>query len=81
MVYINGTLIYHKYMECNFVLGLSNVKLHKRDLPIYSNVRERDDKGLSIYTEVRERILIILLIYLNVHLSATNSSECIANKK
>ena len=62
MFSINGNLIYHNYMEYKSMLVLSNVKPHKRDLPIYSNVCERDDQGLSIYPEVRERIPSILSI-------------------
>ena len=76
----NGTMIYQKYMEYKSVLVLYNVKPHERDLPIYSNVRERDHQRLLIYLEVRERILSILLIYFNVHGKATHS-ECIADKE
>lgn len=56
-------MIYKKYVEYKSVLGLSNAKPHERDLPIYSNVHEREYKGLSIYPEVRG--------------SATHSSKCI----
>ena len=63
------------------MLALSNVKPHERDLCIYSNVCERDDQILSIYLEVHEIILSILLIYLDVRGSTTHSSECIVDKK
>ena len=63
------------------MLALSNEKAYERDLPIYSNVCERDDQGISIYLEVGEIILCILLIYLDVCGSATHSLECIVGKK
>ena len=63
------------------MLVMSNAKLHERDLPIYSNVRERNYKGHLIYLEVHERILSVLLINFDVHGSAKNFSECIADKR
>ena len=81
MFSINGTLIYQRYVKYKFVLALSNVKPCERDLPLYSNVRERNYKGLSIYPEVRERILSVLSIYFDVRGSTTHSSECITDKK
>ena len=63
------------------MLALSNVKQHERDLPIYSNVRERDDQGLSIYSEVHEIILSTLSIYVDVSGRITHSSECIMDKE
>ena len=80
MFYNSGNPIYQKYVEYKFMLALSNVKPHERDLPIYSNVRERDLQGLSIYTKVCEGILSILLIKFDVRGRATHSSDCIVDK-
>lgn len=81
MLYMNETLIYQKYVEYKSMLALSNAKPHERGLPIYLNVRERDDQGLSIYPEVHETILSILLIYFDILGRATHSLECITNKE